>query len=642
MIIFVYLQKNKYNEVMKQKISNYIADFLVSKGVTDVFMITGGGAMHLNDALGHHKELHCIFNHHEQASAIAADGYARLTNKIAALCVTSGPGGTNAITGVLGAYQDSIPMFVLSGQIKRETSVHACNRSLLEAEWNWHDNPYQGEDITLRQLGDQEFDITACVKNMTKYSAIILNPEDVRYHLEKAWFLANNGRKGSVWLDVPLDIQAAIVETDDLKGFDIETEMQKKVQYDKKLTTVILEKLAEAKRPVLFLGGGVRLAGATDAVLKVAEKLQIPVVTAFEGIDLMWEENPLYCGRPGTVGLRGGNFVVQKADLLIVLGSRLNIRQISYNWKSFAENAFKIIIDIDENELKKPTLKPDLPIHADLVDVVADLLKHEDTLPQTSPEWLNCCKNIHNRYPAYPTSYSKENKSDLLNPYQFVQEFTKALKDDDVMVCGNGSACVIPAQAAYIKKGQRLLINSACAAMGYAYPAAIGSAVARKGKRVICFDGDGSFQMNLQELQTVVHNNFNLKLIYLNNAGYHSMRQTQKNLFQPPLIGVSEDNGISFPDAEKIASAYGINFIRIQKIEEIPTLIEFINKDNTPAFCEIILDPNQNFEPKLSSKILPDGKIVSPPIQDLFPFLPRAEYDEVMAATPTPKPAHQG
>ena len=599
---------------MKQKISEYIADFLAQKGVKHIFTVTGGGAMHLNDALGHHKTLQCIYNHHEQASAIAAEGYARLTGNIAGLCVTSGPGGTNAITGVVGGWLDSIPMFVVSGQVKRETTLWAT-------------------DVPLRQLGDQEYNIVDSVKPMTKYAVMITEPTEIKYHLEKAWFLANNGRKGPVWIDVPLDVQAAIIETDELTGFDTETlEKQENPIYDKSLTTKIIQKLVAAKRPVIFAGSGIRLSGADDLFIKVIDALQIPVVTAWNAHDALWDEHPLYCGRPGTVGTRGGNFIVQNSDLLLVLGCRLNIRQISYNYRDFAPNAYKIIVDIDPNELKKPTIKADLPIWANLKDVLEDLLQHDlSANVGNHNEWLQWCRNINTRFPAVLPEYYNVNSP--INPYVFIDKLSDELDNDDVTVCGNGSACVVTFQAAKIKKGQRLFTNSGCAAMGYGFPAAIGACVARDKKRVICIDGDGSFQMNLQELQTVVYNQFNLKIIYLNNNGYHSIRQTQTNLFKGrPLVGVSDGNGVSFPDMQKIANAYGIPYVKIEAIGDIhPNIRKLLDMDG-PGFCEVILNPEQNFEPKLSSKVLPDGKIVSPEIDDMFPFISREEYDQIKQA----------
>ena len=592
---------------MKKKVSELIADFLAEKGVAHVFTVTGGGAMHLNDAFGHHERLTCIYNHHEQASAIAAEGYTRMSGRLAAVCVTSGPGGTNAITGVLGGWLDSIPMFVVSGQVKRETTIHAT-------------------DVPLRQLGDQEYDIVASVRPMTKYAAIVLDPADIVYHLEKAYHLAVSGRPGPVWLDVPLDVQAAIVDTDGLRHYDPESDDgEKAVRYDTSLTNAIVERLKSAKRPVLLLGTGVRLADCRDDVLRFAEAARIPIVTAWNAHDLVWDDHELSCGRPGTVGTRGGNFIVQNCDLLMVLGCRMNIRMISYNYKDFARSAYKIVVDIDENELKKPTVNIDMPVWADLRDVVRDLLKTDLTAVRgkAHEDWIAWCRAVNARFPAVLPEYRGEGAS--LNPYVFISDFFQGLEDDDQVVCGNGSACVIGFQAAVIKRNTRLFTNSGCAAMGYGFPAAIGACVARGGKRVICIDGDGSFQMNLQELQTVVYNRLNLKILYLNNNGYHSIRQTQQNLFKGrPLVGVCDGNGLSFPQAERLAYAYDIPFIRVACESDVKKLLEKM-KDDGPLFAEIVVDERQFFAPKAASKRLPDGTMVSAPLEDMAPFLPREE-----------------
>lgn len=594
---------------MKIKVAHYIADFLADHGVKHIFTVTGGGAMHLNDAFGHHARLTCVYNHHEQASAIAAEGYTRLSGDLAAVCVTSGPGGTNAITGVLGGWLDSIPMFVVSGQVKRETTIYSTS-------------------LPLRQLGDQEFDIVSCVRPMTKYAAIVMDPLQIAYHLEKAWFLCRNGRGGPVWIDVPLDVQAATIDTDALPHFDErECRDAECPRYNPLFSEQVLTKLREAKRPVIFAGSGIRLAGMRDEFIQLVEALQIPVVTAWNAHDVIWDEHPLYCGRPGTIGTRGGNFVVQNADCLLVVGSRLNIRQISYSYKDFAPNAYKIVIDIDRHELLKPTLHVDMPIWANVRDVIGDLLGKTPSSVRSEEhtQWLAWCREVDARYPATLPEYYDDAQG--LNPYVFVREFFNGLRVDDSTITGNGSACVVSFQAGVIKRGTRLFTNSGCAAMGYGFPAAIGGAVALGGKRMICIDGDGSFQMNLQELQTVVYNRLNLKIIYLNNNGYHSIRQTQTNLFQPPLIGVCDGNGLSFPDAERIAAAYGIPFMRVTKQTQIADLHRLMEQEG-PVFCEVVVDPTQNFAPKLSSKVLPDGKIVSPPIDDMFPFLSREEYEQ--------------
>lgn len=594
---------------MKVKLSDYIADFLVSKGVKHAFTVTGGGAMHLNDSFGHKEGLKCIYNHHEQACAIAAEGYARLTGQVALVCVTSGPGGTNAITGVVGGWQDSIPMFIISGQVKRQTTT-----------WS--------TDITLRQLGDQEFQISDVAKFMTKYSVMITEPNDIKYHLDKAWYLCNNGRKGPVWLDIPIDVQAAIIDTKSLREYDCaEDQKKEKPDFKAELASETLNRIKNAKRPVILAGTGIRLAGAYEVFNRVIKRLNIPVVTAWNAHDIMDDDNPCYAGRPGSVGTRGGNFVVQNSDLLLVLGCRMNIRQISYNYQSFAKNAYKIVVDIDEAELCKPTVSIDMPIHADVKDVVEELehlLTEDSSRVGAHDDWLMWCRDVNKKYPAVLEGYADKDKP--LNPYLFISEFSKTWDEDERVICGNGSACVITFQAAHIKAGQRLFTNSGCAAMGYGFPAALGCAVAEAGHRVICIDGDGSFQMNIQELQTVAHNKLNIKIVILNNNGYHSIRQTQSNLFDPPMVGVNKDSGISFPDMEKIAYAYDIPYVRIDAISNILSGLNKMYETDGPVICEVVVDETQYFEPKLSSKRLPDGTMVSPDIDDMYPFLKRDEY----------------
>jgi len=596
-------------ETVKVKVSEYIADFLVNNGIKHVFTVTGGGAMHLNDALGHKKELKCIYNHHEQACAIAAEGYTRLSGNLAAVCVTSGPGGTNAITGVLGGWLDSIPMFVISGQVKRETTVLASK-------------------VPLRQLGDQEYYIVESVRPMTKYAHMVTEPEEIRYHLEKALYLSSHGRGGPVWLDIPLDVQAAVVDRENLKGFSEEELTKPEVPaYHTGMTGQILDRISRAKRPVILAGTGIRLADAQKEFIRLIDKLQIPVLTAWNAHDILWDEHPLNCGRPGTVGTRGGNFVVQNCDLLLVLGCRMNIRMIGYNYRDFAKDAYKIVVDIDENELQKPTVKVDLPVCADVKAVMSALAEAEvNWNPDSHRKWLAWAHHVNRKYPAVLPEYFAEDKP--LNPYAFMKELFECLQPGADVVCGNGSACVITFQAAVVKQGQRLFTNSGCAAMGYGFPAAIGACIARNNGRVICIDGDGSFQMNLQELQTVVYNQLDIKIIYLNNNGYHSIRQTQSNLFSPPLVGVCDGNGLSFPDMEKISYAYGIRYVRIDSLSGIHGKLNEVMEGQDPVICEVVVDPGQNFAPKVSSKVLPDGRIVSPPIDDMFPFLEREEYEE--------------
>ena len=593
---------------MKIRVSDYIANFLAERGIVDVFTVTGGGAMHLNDAFGNHKKLHCTYNHHEQACAIAAESYARLSGTIALVCVTSGPGGTNAMTGVLGGWLDSIPMLIISGQVKFSTTIKSTT-------------------IPLRQLGDQEFNITDSVRFMTKYSEMIINPEMILYNLEKALYLATHGRPGPVWLDIPLNVQGATIETDDLVKYDPEeNKAELPPELDTQLITIIMQKIRNAKCPVVLAGGGIRLSGGYETFLNLIDALGIPVVTAWNSHDLIPDDHALYAGRPGTLGTRGGNFVVQNSDLVLSLGCRMNIRQISYNWENFAKNAILIAVDIDKNELTKPTLSIDIPVQADVKVFMNKLLDEANKTPLVfNSKWLQWCKSINAKYPADLPKYYSVNTP--VNPYVFMKKLSEHLSENEVTVTGNGSACVCSFQTMQIKKHQRLYTNSGCASMGYGLPAALGAAIALKGKRVICLDGDGSIQMNIQELQTIAHNKLNIKIFWLNNDGYHSIRQTQKNIFNSRFCGINESSGISFPSAERIATAYNLKFVRIDSLDTMDKRIREVLDGDIPVLCEVILDPSQNFEPKLSSKALPDGTMVSASLEDMFPFLSDEEME---------------
>lgn len=593
---------------MKIRVADYIANFLAQNDITQIFTVTGGGAMHLNDALGKNKELHCTYNHHEQACAIAAESYARLSGKIAAVCVTSGPGGTNAITGVLGGWLDSIPMLVISGQVKFETTVRST-------------------DLPLRQLGDQEFDITTCVKTMTKYAEMVTNPNKIRYHLEKALYLAKHGRKGPCWLDIPLNVQGALIDTEDLCGYDGKQEGLENIpEISDDVVLDVIEKLKNAERPVIFAGSAIRSSGAEKVFYELIERFNIPVVTAWNAHDILWDNHRLSFGRPGTVGNRAGNFVVQNADVLLVLGSRLNIRQISYNWENFAESAYQIMVDIDENELKKPTLSLDMPIHGDVAEFMEKMLKANQSI-EPKEQWITYCQKVKKDYPVVRKEY--RNRISPINPYVFIDELTKSLPDGQIVVCGNGSACVCTFQAANIKKGQRLYTNSGCASMGYDVPAAIGAYQASHEK-IVCLAGDGSLQMNIQELQTIRYNNMNIIIFILNNDGYHSIRQTQSSFFGLPLVGVNRESGVGFPNLNKIADAYEMPYYRLATTEKMDAALKEILGNDGPALCEVLLDPEQAFEPKLSSRKLEDGTMISPSLEDMYPFLDRKEFEENM------------
>jgi acetolactate synthase-1/2/3 large subunit len=597
---------------MEIKVAKYISRFLAENEISDCFMVTGGGAMHLDDAIGHEPGIHCTFNHHEQACSIAAEGYTRMTGRLAAVCVTSGPGGTNAITGVLGAWTDSIPMFVLSGQVKRETTIWSC------------------PELGLRQLGDQEADIIGSVRNITKYAEMVTEPEKIAYHLEKALFLAKHERGGPVWLDIPLDVQGAKVDDERLVHFNPTDEgYQEKAAVKEELIQQIVEKINMAKAPLLLVGTGVRLAGADKLLLDFLNKYRIPVVTAWNANDLVAFDNPYYAGMPGTVGTRPGNFVLQNCDLLISLGCRMNIRMIGYNKFDFAKNAFKIVVDIDEKELKKPTIKPDLPICADVKAVLEGLLKTEAKTDGSHEEWLKWCKDVLNKYPAVRDEFYGGEATKRINPYVFIDKLFDHLDNKDRVICGNGSACVITFQAAKIKQGQRMFTNSGCAAMGYGFPAALGVAVADNDKRTVCIDGDGSIMMNLQEFATVAHNKLNMKVFILNNNGYLSIRQTQTNLFNSQFVGIDAKSGVGFPDFAKLAEAFGVRYFKIETNEDADKNLHTVLDGEEPCICEVFVDESQFFEPKSSSKVLPDGRIVSPSLDDMSPFLDREEFESI-------------
>jgi len=600
---------------MRIKVSEYIANQLAEAGIEHVFMITGGGAMHLDDAIGKHPRLRYICNHHEQASAMAAESYARLSGRMAALCVTTGPGGTNAITGVYGGYVDSIPMIVISGQVRYDTTI-------------------AGSGLALRQMGDQEINIVDVVKGITKYAVMVTDPNDIGYHLGRALHLAQAGRAGPCWIDVPMNVQGAQVDPDMMRRYDPkEDEKETPPRVDGMTARKIIEKLRSAKRPVLLAGSAIRLSGAHADFLKLVDLLNIPVVTAWNAHDNISDDHPLYFGRPGSVGDRAGNFIVQNSDVLVVLGCRLNIRQLSYDWNNFAREAFKIIVDVDPLELRKPTMKPDLPVRADVRDLIraiAEEMKGE-ALPGKN-DWLDWCRIRKEKYPVVLNEYWS--KDSPINPYCFMETLSEQLGEGQITVTGNGTACVCSFQAMKMKEKQRLYTNSGCAAMGYDIPAAIGACFASGKQKIVCLAGDGSLQLNIQELQTIVHHHLPIKIFVLNNNGYVSIRQTQENFFGLPLVGCDPKSGVTFPDMERIAAAYGIPFGRCPRLSELHAAISANLRGDGPSICEVMLDPEQPFAPKSSSRRLSDGRIVSRPLEDLAPFLEREEYLSNMIVRP--------
>ena len=800
---------------MKIKLANYISETLVQNGITQNFSVTGGGAMHLNDAFGHQKGMHTLYQHHEQACAMAAESYARIYNRPALLCVTSGPGGTNAITGVLGAWLDSIPMLIISGQVRYDNT----------ARWACAEN-----GVRLRAMGDQEFEITKSIDCMTKYAEMLTDPYRIRYVLEKCIYLCQTGRPGPCWLDIPVDLQGCTIETDELIGFDLEdyvsggdgwalsengasrcrrafaagaaseanadgrrAEMAASHRMpadsavagreapvppvDPHTVQMIIARIRESRRPIFYTGNGIRIAGAEAMFLELAHVLGIPVVVSWNAPDIIPTDDPLYVGRPGGRGDRPGNLAVQNADLILSIGSRLNIRQVGYNFRTWAREAYVIVNDIDAEELRKPSVHCDLPVHADARALIKALCStlyamgytdahplfcggegmrradavgichteearallqdiasqrtacgsaDTETDPQCTDEkngpqaaqpgaddrlrWTTTCAFYRDNYPTVLPAYlaphdpaaDPADPAHFANVYALIKEISDQAAPGQVTVVGNGSPCVAGGQAYRIKAGSRFISQDAVASMGYDLPAAIGAAVAVhavaaavpaderlretrdaqagvscahdytalamdpsihesmderlraelrdpywSGREehypayekhdILLLTGDGSIQMNLQELQTIISHRLPIKIFVINNGGYHSIRQTQQNLFRgEPLVGIGEDSGLfgqpdlSFPDMEKLAAAYGYPFLRASHNEELPETVRRTLEIDGPAICEIMVTRTQQFLPKSAARKLPDGSIVSPPLEDLAPYLPEDEMDKLM------------
>lgn len=590
------------------KVSDFIAKYLSESGISDVFMISGGGSMHLNDSLGNHPGLAYWTSHHEQACAIAAEGYYRASGRMAVVNVTSGPGGLNCLTGLMGQWTDSIPVLYISGQVKFETTIHSC------------------PDIGLRQLGDQEVDIISIVKPLTKYAVTLTSPEDVKHVLGEAIFLANTGRKGPVWIDIPLNIQGALIDEDKImQEVRVEDNSNLKDPGIGQKIKDVAQLLVKSRRPVIIAGHGIRLSGGQEAFRQLLQVLKIPVVTTFNGVDLLESGHPSYTGRIGTLGTRSGNFALQNADLILSLGSRNNIRQVSYNWSNFAHKAIKIIVDIDQAELIKPTVKPDMPVLSDVRFFCEQLSWQLENMaiPDFS-DWMTWNKVRHNKYPVVLPGYKLPGQ---IHPYYFIQRLTQLMPGNGILVAGNGTACVAAFQAGEVREGQRLFWNSGCAAMGYDLPAAIGASIGTGKGEVICLAGDGSIQMNLQELQTIRQYNLPVKVFYLNNAGYVSIRQTQDNFFDGRKVACDKTSGVSFPDIIKLAEAYDIPAVTLLTTEDIDNKLESILKGDGSVICEVFLKTDYIFSPKVSSEKLPDGRMISKPLEDMFPFLERNEYN---------------
>lgn len=584
------------------RVADVIVKRLLQWGVNQTFCVTGGGAMHLNDAFAHTQGMQIMYMHHEQACTMAAEGYARIAERPAIANLTTGPGVINGLNGVFGAYTDSIPMIVVSGQVKRETLRSAAQLGVL------------------RQLGDQEVDTVSLAKPLTKAVWLLTDASDVIEIVDQAFLTAVTGRPGPVWIDVPNDVQGTSVQIDwgTLPTCKVPPSLAPTVldsDYHK-----LLDLIRSAKAPLLFAGSGIRLAQQIPTFHSLMELLQIPVVTAWTH-DLIESDHPLFVGRPGTIGTRAGNFVVQNADLVLVLGSRLNIRQTSYNYKSFAKGAKIVWVDIDKAELDKGYIEPYWKIEADLRNFLPDLLhaaKDGYFKSDQQIQWLSWCKEMQANYEPKPSDYSEDPSG--VNAYHLIPTVIDSLPEDAVIVCGDATACIVPFQTAKLRGRMRLFSNSGSASMGYDLPAAIGAATAAPDRPIICFAGDGSVMMNIQELQTIAAHRLNILVLVLNNDGYLSIKQTQRNFFGRES-GSSSKSGVSFPDFVKIAEAFGITGKRVRDIVDVMTYVQnYLSGDSHNLLVECVLNTVQEFEPRLKSKQVGD-KIITPELEDMFPFL---------------------
>jgi len=572
----------------RMRVSDYVIQYLKDNyGVDTIFTVSGGGCIFLIDSLTNIEGVNYVATHHEQAASIAAEGYARVNNKLGACIVTSGPGGTNAITGTLCSWLDSIPVIVISGQVNKEMTTEYTN-------------------LPLRQLGDQEFNIVESVKNMTKYAVQVNHPEQIKYHLNKACKLATTGRPGPVWIDIPLNVQSANIEPDSLIG--CEDTIETKSVNDLDLST-ILTKWKEAKKPLLIVGNGIRLSGAVEQLHKLLESTNIPVITAVNGNDLVTSEYPQYYGRFGTHAQICANNLIGDCDFLLTVGSRLYVRQTGYNFEGFAKQAYKVHVDIDRHELDKPTLFTDLKVKSDAKQFLDQLLTQD--LPETNQDWIDYCNEV-NKAPKVLQRH--RDKQTFVSNYYFIEQLNKVLPSDHHVVTSDGSANVVSMQVLELKKDQRLITNTGCAPMGYGLPAAIGAAIKHK---IVCLEGDGSLHLNVQELQTVKHYNLPIKLILLNNDGYLSIKISQKTFFKGKYVASEKSSGVSFPNFEKLINAYEIPYHSIKNNSDIESTLKLFFDQEGPAILEVFTDPDEFHEPKVVATLGPDGKFIPGNLRDI-------------------------
>lgn len=574
------------------KVSDYIFDFLKSKGVDTVFSVSGGAAAHLLNSVKD-KKLNYICNYHEQACAMAAEGYFKISNKPACVLVTNGPGSSNTITGVLGAYQDSIPMIVISGQVPSNQSLSSVH------------------NIELRQLGVQECDIISMVKSITKYAVQITDHNTIVYHLERAYEQAISGRPGPVWLDIPLDVQ------------------NKKIDISITSIQEIVNKILNSKKPVIVTGNGIHISKSEELFLELKDVLKIPIVSTWTSKDLLNSNDPLFVGNFGLLGERSANFTIQNADLLLILGSRMSIPNIGYQHELFSPKSIKIMVDIDHNEIKKPTLKIDHQVVEDLRTFLPNLIKEIKNKNKPDwKDWINKTQEWKLKYPVFQKEY-KENK-DRINSFYFMEVLSKKIKDNHTIVTDMGTSYTCTMQSLQMNGKARLFTSSACCSMGFGLPGAIGSYFANPDRDVILIAGDGGFQMNIQEMQTVIHNKIPIKIFVLNNQGYLAISLMQDNLFKGNYIGSNNSSGISSPDFCKIASAYGFKTYKFKNNEELELGIDDVLSENVPTLCEISMVENQLLIPRVQSSKDENGNIISNSLENMFPYLSQEEMNNIM------------
>jgi acetolactate synthase-1/2/3 large subunit len=606
------------------KLSDYVVRFIVDQGVKHVFLVTGGGAMHLNNSLAGESRLTPVCNLHEQASAVAAENYSKATNNLGVCMVTTGPGGTNAITGVAGAWLDSTPMLIVSGQVKRpDRSFDCCNKPL-----------------GVRQVGVQEVDIVSIVRPITKYAVVVLDPLDIRHHLEKAIFLARHGRPGPVWLDIPLDVQAVqIDEPDRLRGFD-PTEVTEidsgRISPSTLKASVksVIEKLNQSERPLLLIGNGIRLSRAESELERLVRLLDIPAETTWLAIDLMADDDPLFAGRPGTLAPRGANFAVQNCDFLLAIGARLDRVVTGYSPEGFARDACKVMVDIDPAELRKMGGSVHFPVCADAGDFLREILSQGHEIEKrTRAAWKRKCADWREKYPLVLAEHKTQESR--VSAYNFAEVLSSALKEGDFYISGSsGTGIELVLLAFRAKRGQRIFHTTALGAMGFGIPASIGAGIValenNSHNNIVCVDGDGGFQFNVQELETIARLKLPVKFFVLDNEGYGSIRASQTSFFGSCRIGCDSATGQTLPDVRRVAAAYGIATDVIRDQRNLAEEIQRVLATPGPVVCDVHLVLDEVRQPRVSSVQLADGSFVSKPLEDLWPFLDRDELESNM------------